>query len=173
MNHVHRLSLLAFMLALVGCQHNSATAPVSSPMVATPEEVARQFVHAVSEGELEEAQRLFISRREFASVFAAPNLDDHYEQLAERFNESLRTLEPEMQSARFVRMDMSFAGEPTLVKQGKNFGPLKTKADIFALDNVHVVVLIGDIERAIKLDELFKVGESWRLIDACTLEQRR
>ncbi len=173
MNHFHRLSLLALTLAVVGCQHNLATDVVSSPMAATPEEVARQFVRAISEGELEKVRCLFISHREFASVFSAPDLDNHYEQFAKRFSDSLGILEPEMQGAKLVRMNMSFALEPTLVKSGKFFGPLKTKVDILALDNVHAVVLLGDLERDLKLDELFRVGDSWRLIDAITLEPRK
>jgi len=173
MHYVHQTLLLAFGLVLVGCQQTPTPVSIVSPTTATPEEVSRQFVKSISEGDLEGAQRLFISRQEFASQFSAPDIDRSYDELAERFNQSLTGLKTDMQGAEFARMNMSMAGEPVSVPPGKEFGPVTTRENALLLDNVHAVVLIDGDERDLKLDELCKVGDSWRLIDVTTLTPKR
>lgn len=172
MHYVQRTLLLAFGLVLVGCQQTPTPVSIVSPTT-TPEELSRQFVKSISEGDLEGAQRLFISRQEFASQFSAPDVDRSYDELAERFNQSITGLKTDMQGAEFIRMNMSMAGEPLLAPPGKEFGPVTTKENALLLDNVHAVVLIDGVERDLKLDELYKVGDSWRLMDAITLTPRR
>ncbi len=169
MRYVHRILFLALGFVFVGCQQTPTPAGNLSSATTTPEELSRQFVRSLSEGDIEGAQRYFISRQEFASLFAAPDIDRSYDEFAERFNQSLAGLMADMQGAEFARMDMSMAGEPAPVPPGKEFGPVTTKEEALLLDNVHAVVIIEGDERDLKLDELCKVGDSWRLVDTATL----
>ena len=154
-----------------------ALVPSSDPgprlRVASPKDLAAEFVEAVSKGGLATAEPLFISEREFVSLFSAPNAEQLYGNVALRFTSSLKELDSSMKGARFVRLDMSYAGEPVHLKAGQRHGPFQLKADTVVIDNVHAVVAIGGTERDLKLDEILKVGKSWRLLDAVTLTPRK
>lgn len=127
------------------------------------------MVEAMRDGDTSKAERLFISRNEFASIFSDPDINTRYDQLAQRFRDSLETLKSEMKDSEFVRMNMNHSGPPGSMAPGKQFGPVRVKAHALAFDNVHAVVLVNGAERDLKLDELLKVGDSWRLIDATQL----
>lgn len=159
MSQLRRLALLVVCLTVVGCRQEPGK---------TPEDVAHQFVQAMGDGKLDEAERLFISRQEFVSLFSDPNLDDYYDQLAKRFKDSLNTLRPQMRGCEFVRINL--AVEPSPLEPGRRFGPVRVRAKTLAFDNVHAVVLINGVERDLKLDELIKVDDSWRLVDAVSLD---
>ena len=92
-----------------------------------------------------------------------------YARLAKRFKDSLKGLRPQMRGAKYVRMDTRFRLKPSSKEAGQRLGPLRLTRKTFAFDNVRAVVLIDGVERRLKLDELIKIGDSWRLLDAPTL----
>ncbi|MFP6583610.1 MAG: hypothetical protein VCD00_13790 [Candidatus Hydrogenedentota bacterium] len=169
MVYVYRLLLVAFTFTLVGCQHGVATGRMSQAVTGTPEALTRQFVDAMDTGDRGAVHHLFISYDELASLFESADFNGTYDAMEERFNASLGGLHSKMQGAQFVRMDMSFAGDPILIGQGEEFGPLTLRADTLILDNVHAVLLIDGVEKDLKLDEMIRVNGSWRLLDTVEL----
>jgi len=142
----------------------------SEVAASTPEKVGRQFVEAMSRGDVERAKKLNISKEEFASIFASENLDEEFTKLTERQDKALAELKPKLEGAEFVRMNMQFTkAEPVTIPAGTKFGAFTATGDIKVIDNVHVVIKVDDQYKDLKLDELYKIGDNWRLLDAVTL----
>jgi uncharacterized protein (TIGR03067 family) len=131
----------------------------------TPEDLARQFVVAISDGDLEGAKGFYLTRDEFNQAFQSDDPSKTYDELEQAIISWLTNAAPQLQGAQFVQMlNMPASRKPDLLPKGKTLGPMSAKIGLLAYDNVHAVVRVGNSYLDLKLDEIMQINGSLRLL---------
>ena len=129
----------------------------------TPAAIGRAFVEAVAEKRLDDAKKLFITKKELLATFSGNDLGNFYDKVYADVPKKLKLLAEETNGAKYEKMDLSMS-PIAQTKPGMNFGFASFSIETEATDNARVVAKQEDRLLTIKLDAMVKVGPSWKLL---------